>query len=144
MILLKGKIIIFKNSFQATGGETFEPTMEEISERANVMKVFLEASPTELYAEAEWQHNPTDGGVTKSNCEEKKVCFSPMRSCIPTMFTVRNSSCGKVMFSQVSVCPGGVCGRGHAWQERRPLQQMVRILLECILVFCENTINMLK
>ena len=29
---------------------------------------------------------------------------------------------------------GGVCGRGHAWQERWPLQQMVRILLECILV----------
>ena len=35
---------------------------------------------------------------------------------------------------------GSVCGReacmaeGHAWQERRPLQQTVRILLECILV----------
>ena len=31
---------------------------------------------------------------------------------------------------------GGVHGRGrgHALQERRPLQQMVRILLECILV----------
>ena len=37
----------------------------------------------------------------------------------------------------------GVCGRGacvaggHAWQERRPLQRVVRILLECILV-CSN------
>ena len=35
----------------------------------------------------------------------------------------------------------GVCmakevvhSRGHAWQERRPLQRTVRILLECILV----------
>ena len=34
---------------------------------------------------------------------------------------------------------GGMHGRGvvggHAWQERRPLQQTVSILLECILVF---------
>ena len=29
---------------------------------------------------------------------------------------------------------GGVCGRGLVWQERRPLQRTVRILLECILV----------
>ena len=34
---------------------------------------------------------------------------------------------------------GGTCvvsmhGRGHAWQERWPLQQALRILLECILV----------
>ena len=29
---------------------------------------------------------------------------------------------------------GGMHGRGHAWQERRALQQTVRILLECILV----------
>ena len=35
---------------------------------------------------------------------------------------------------------GGMCGRGcawqrgHAWQERQPLQLAVRILLECILV----------
>ena len=28
---------------------------------------------------------------------------------------------------------GGMDGRGHAWQERRPLQRAVRILLECIL-----------
>ena len=27
-----------------------------------------------------------------------------------------------------------VAGGGHAWQERRPLQRAVRILLECILV----------
>ena len=36
----------------------------------------------------------------------------------------------------------GMCGRGHAWQERWPLQQAVCILLECILVTlyvnCEN------
>ena len=29
---------------------------------------------------------------------------------------------------------GGVCGMECAWQERRLLQRMVRILLECILV----------
>ena len=29
---------------------------------------------------------------------------------------------------------GGVHGRGSTWQERRPLQRTVRILLECILV----------
>ena len=31
---------------------------------------------------------------------------------------------------------GGLCvaGGGHAWQERWPLQQMVCILLECVLV----------
>ena len=29
---------------------------------------------------------------------------------------------------------GGMHGRGHAWQERRPLQRTVRIHLECILV----------
>ena len=28
----------------------------------------------------------------------------------------------------------GMCGGGRAWQERRPLQRTVRILLECILV----------
>ena len=30
---------------------------------------------------------------------------------------------------------GNMHGRGHAWQERWPLQRAVRILLECILVF---------
>ena len=51
-------------------------------------------------------------------------------------FTELNSSCGKVMFLQVSVCPqwamrgGGVAG-GHAWlwgypwQERRPLDSWI-------------------
>ena len=29
---------------------------------------------------------------------------------------------------------GGMCGVGNAWQEIRPLQRPVRILLECILV----------
>ena len=29
---------------------------------------------------------------------------------------------------------GGMCGGGHVWLERWPLQQVVRILLECILV----------
>ena len=44
------------------------------------------------------------------------------RHCTPEdpemVFTVSNSSCGKVMFSQASVIlsTGGMRGRGHAWQ----------------------------
>ena len=79
------------------------------------------------------------------------------------LFTVRNSSCGKVMFSQASVILSTAGGRawqkgghawqwghlrgergcmhgkggGHVWQERRSLQRTVRILFECILVFIE-------
>ena len=35
----------------------------------------------------------------------------------------------------------GVCeAGGHAGQERRPLQRMVRILLECVLVFYKMTL----
>ena len=43
---------------------------------------------------------------------------------------------GGAMRGRVGACMagGGVCGRGHTWQERRPLQRTVRILLECILV----------
>ena len=53
-----------------------------------------------------------------------------------TIFTVRNSSCGKVMFSQVSVCSqeGGVHPRKADTPPRWLLQRTVRILLECILV----------
>ena len=29
---------------------------------------------------------------------------------------------------------GGMHGRGHVWQKRQPLQRMVHILQECILV----------
>ena len=61
------------------------------------------------------------------------------------IFNVRNGSCGKVMFSQACVKNSvhrramrggwggmwqGVCmTRGHAWQEKRPLQRTVPILL---------------
>ena len=47
------------------------------------------------------------------------------------------------MCGEGGLSEGGVCGRGHvwqwgrgghAWQERRPLQRTVCILLECILV----------
>ena len=48
------------------------------------------------------------------------------------IFTVRNSNCGKVMFLHLSVIL--FTGGGRAWQERRPLQRTVCILLECILV----------
>ena len=93
------------------------------------------------------------------------------------IFTVRNSRCGKVMFSQASVILSmegcTTCSRGggipactetnilgrhpqsrHPRADtplrqillppRRPLQRMVRILLECILVFAcflTNTIT---
>ena len=65
-----------------------------------------------------------------------------------TIFTARNISCGKVMFSQacviLSVHRGGVtsmqldrgCGRHPLGRHppRRPLKRVVPILLECILV----------
>ena len=35
---------------------------------------------------------------------------------------------------------GGMCTRGHAWQQRWPLQQMVHILLECILILGPRTL----
>ena len=35
----------------------------------------------------------------------------------------------------------GVHGRGRAWQERRPLQRAVCILLECILVAITNSLR---
>ena len=49
---------------------------------------------------------------------------------------VRNSSCGKVMFSQASVILSTGGGRQSLGRHppRRPLQWTVRILLECILV----------
>ena len=59
---------------------------------------------------------------------------------VSQIFITVRSSCGKVMFSQASVIlstvgGGGVCmAEGCAWQERRPLQRTVRILVECILV----------
>ena len=40
---------------------------------------------------------------------------------------------------------GGHAWWGHAWQERQPLQQTLRILLECILVlqeFCKLPIKL--
>ena len=67
------------------------------------------------------------------------------------IFTIRNSSCGKVMFSQASVilsmgrgvsqhALGRGCVSQHALGGRHvadppPLQQTVRILLECIPVY---------
>ena len=74
-------------------------------------------------------------------------CYTSKRKLV---ITVRNSNCGKVMFSQACVKNSvrgmhgrvgnawrvGVCmAGGHAWQDRRPLQGTVHILLECILVF---------
>ena len=63
-------------------------------------------------------------------------------SLIYSIVTVRNSSCGKVMFSQPPVCPLGEVytllrqnppGRHHPLP-RRPLQRTIRIPLECVLV----------
>ena len=41
---------------------------------------------------------------------------------------------GGGIFGRGACMVGGVHGRGSTWQERRPLQRTVRILLECILV----------
>ena len=50
------------------------------------------------------------------------------------------------MHSRGCAWHGGMCGRSmaegmHAWRERWPLQQMVHILLECILVQHENILH---
>ena len=50
------------------------------------------------------------------------------------VFTARNSSCGKVMFSQVSVYPQGAGVSARGAPPRQPLKWAVCILLECILV----------
>ena len=61
---------------------------------------------------------------------------------VSQVVTVRNSSCGKAMFLQVSVCPEGEVYTPRqtlqSWADPPPdwpLQRTVRILLECILVF---------
>ena len=63
-------------------------------------------------------------------------------SYVSQVVTLRNSSCGKAMFIQVSVCPGGDVhppgkhpNSGQTPPPGWPLQRTVRILLECILVF---------
>ena len=64
------------------------------------------------------------------------------------LVTVRKRSCGKAMLLHLSVIlftgggacvaggqyMAGGCGGGRVWQEIRPLQWTVHILLECILV----------
>ena len=64
------------------------------------------------------------------------------------LFTVRNISCGKIMFSQASLCPQGSVHRPRQTPlprqissppppPRRPLQRKVRVPLECILLVCQ-------
>ena len=68
------------------------------------------------------------------------------------IFTVRNSSCGKAMFSQASVNRYGgevhpptdnPLGRQPPWANTRPrsLQRMVRILLKCIHVVFQGSLR---
>ena len=93
--------------------------------------------------------------IPRSRCTNP-ICEHILVSSLPKshqcFFTVRNRSCGKVMFSRASVIlsTGGRCtppwadtpspdrqtptlGR-HPLPPRRPLQRTLRILLECILV----------
>ena len=92
--------------------------------------------------------------VSNAGCADKDLRLMQVHYFI----TVRKRSCGKVMFSEACVknsVHGGVCMVGHAWggmrgmggvhawwgrawQEIRPLQWTVRILLECILVRNNN------
>ena len=39
---------------------------------------------------------------------------------------------------------GGVHGRGHVWQEKRPLQWAVCVLLECIFVLAMNFLSTME
>ena len=82
----------------------------------------------------------------------QKLLSVPSRKLSREFITVRNSSCGKVMFSQACVknsVQGGVSqhvlgqtSSGQVSQHalgqtppQRPLQRTVRILLECFLVY---------
>ena len=48
-----------------------------------------------------------------------------------------NEVCEGYVFTGACLSTAG--GGGHAWQERRPLQRVVRFLLECILVWEVNS-----
>ena len=61
---------------------------------------------------------------------------SLQRLCFHRCLSVHRGACvaGGVCMGEGHAWLGGAHGRGHAWQERRPLQRAVRILLGCILV----------
>ena len=91
--------------------------------------------------------------ITVRNSSCRKVMFSQAcvknpvngEACMATGYVWQRGvhSRGHVWWGyawQGACTAGGMCGEGHAWQwghawqERRPLQRTVRILLECILV----------
>ena len=89
-----------------------------------------------------------DDRDARVTCRELGYPYAKVRKTLSSFYRPQRSY-GKVMFSQASVIlftEGGACmaegcvwqggmrGRGRAWQERRPLQRTIRILLECILV----------
>ena len=49
----------------------------------------------------------------------REQIVSPSTTPVLLVTTVRNSSCGKVMFSQVSVCPRGRGGGVHPPKQRQ-------------------------
>ena len=86
-----------------------------------------------------------DDRDARVTCRELGYPYAKVRKNTFFFFYRPQRSYSKVMFSQASVIlvtwgGGGSCmaewceWRGCAWQERRPLQRTIRILLECILV----------
>ena len=64
------------------------------------------------------------------------ACMAGVCVCVWQGACVAEGACMAKGHAWQGVCvAGGVCGQGgHAWQERRPLQQTVRILVEYILL----------
>ena len=71
-------------------------------------------------------------------CVARGVCgmeYAWEHACMTgSVVTMGGGMCGRGVCVVGACMGGGMHGRGQALQERRPLQRMVRILLECLLV----------
>ena len=80
-----------------------------------------------------WQGGMCGRGV----CAVAGACMAGGHACWEGVFGTGCVWQGACMAGGTCSARGGVACvvGGHAWQERRPLQRTVRILLECVLVF---------